>query len=44
MVLWVGEEELPQEKTVQLARVEALGGVEVGVKWGLWRVEEEAQL
>lgn len=35
MVLLVGGEEPLQEKTLQLARVEALVGVEVRVKWGL---------
>jgi hypothetical protein len=44
LVLLVGVEEELQEKTVQLARVEALVGVEVGVKRGLWRVEEEVRL
>lgn len=44
LVLLVEEEELLQEKTVQLAQVEALEGVGVGVKQGLWRVEEEVQL
>lgn len=44
LVFLVVEEELLQEKTVQLALVEALVGVEVGVKQGLWRVEEEVQL
>lgn len=35
LVLLVVVEELLQEKTAQLARVEALVGVEVGVKQGL---------
>jgi hypothetical protein len=43
LVLLAAEEELPQEKMAQLARVEGPVGVEVEVKRGSWQVEEEVR-